>query len=91
MKVSFVPLGKRVLVKRDDSHNTTASGIYVGNDLIANKGTVAAVGNIDKTLYSIKNKDRVMLPNSKGIEILEGEVIYELFEIEQILGILNTK
>ena len=69
-KVGFIPLGKRVLVERDEAIRKTASGIIMaGNGEVQVEGTVIAIGNVDLKEFPLKVDDRVMLQQSTEINV----------------------
>ncbi|MCW1360994.1 co-chaperone GroES [Campylobacter sp. US33a] len=86
--MNFQPLGKRVLVKRLEETNTTASGIIIPDNAKEKplKGEVIAVS---KELDNIKSGDQVVFAKYGGTEIKLDNNEYLVLNIDDILGILN--
>lgn len=73
------PIGKRVLVKRDEGADKTAAGIIMVNKDIKSLGTVLAVG--DDPELRLKEGDRVILPQQGSLQFeWEGEHLEILLE-----------
>jgi chaperonin GroES len=86
--MNFKPLGKRVLVKRVEEEQTTASGIIIP-DSAKEKPSEGIVKEIGSKVKDISKKDKVLFGQYSGTEIsLDGEV-YLLLNQDDILGIFK--
>ena len=86
--MNFTPLGKRVLVKRLEEANTTASGIIIP-DNAAEKPSQGEVIAVSSEVSELKNNDKVLFGKFSGNEVsLEGEK-YLVLDVEDIFGIIN--
>lgn len=86
--MNFQPLGKRVLVKRVEEANTTASGIIIPDNAQEkpSKGEVVAVSS---EVSELSCGDKVVFTKYAGSEItLEGDK-FLVINTEDILGIVN--
>jgi len=89
-EVDFIPLGNKVLVKRDGSVNKTASGIIMATEQVSSHGIVMAVSSvIDLDDYPLTPGDRVLLPITNGIPVQSNGEEFELVDITQIYGIMK--
>ncbi len=91
------PLHDRVIVKRNDAENKTASGIIIPDSAKEKpqEGTVIAVGSgirkEDGTILplDVKEGDKILFGKYAGTEIkLEGEE-YIMMKEDDILGIIE--
>lgn len=90
------PFGERVLVRVIDSEETSASGLLVKpvDKDSSNKGIIEAVG--DGTLLqdgsikplSLKEGDGVLFNQGAGTKLYDGNEVYRLLHVRDILGIL---
>ncbi|MCW8838849.1 MAG: co-chaperone GroES [Thiovulaceae bacterium] len=86
--MNFTPLGKRVLVKRLEEANTTASGIIIP-DNAAEKPSQGEVVAISSEVSELKNGNKVLFGKFSGNEVsLEGEK-YLVIDVEDIFGIIG--
>lgn len=88
--MNFTPLGKRVLIKREEEQKTTTSGIILPDNAKEKplQGTVVAVAT-KAAKKGIKEGDKVIFGKYKGTEInVDGEELL-ILESDDILGILN--
>ena len=94
----ITPLGRRVLVKRVDSEEKTAGGIYLP-DTAKEKPTEAEVlalgtgkddeGKDVKELFTVKKGDKVLISKYGGTEVkLNGDDVLIINETD-ILGIVG--
>jgi chaperonin GroES len=97
MATSITPLGRRVLVKRSNSEEKTAGGIFLP-DTAKEKPQEAEVlalgtgkdeeGNDVAKLFTVKKGDKVLISKYGGTEIkLNGEDVLIINETD-ILGII---
>ncbi len=86
--MNFQPLGKRVLVKRVEESNTTASGIIIPDNAAEkpSHGEVVAIGN---EVNEIANGDKVVFGKFSGNEITLEAQKYLVLETEDIFGIIK--
>jgi chaperonin GroES len=98
MATKITPLGRRVLVKRVDSEEKTAGGIYLP-DTAKEKPTEAEVlalgtgkddeGKDVKELFTVKKGDKVLISKYGGTEVkLNGDDVLIINETD-ILGIVG--
>ena len=88
--MAFHPLADRVLVKRDEQVNKTASGLYIPDSAKEKplEGIVVAVGK-DAIEYGINEGDKVVFANFSGMEItIEGNE-YLILLSKEILGLIK--
>jgi len=86
--MNFTPLGKRVLVERDASEETTKTGIFIPDSSreTTQKGTVVAVSD---EIDNLKAGDRVEFGKYAGSEMtLDGEK-FLIMDINDVLGKLK--
>ncbi|RXJ86798.1 co-chaperone GroES [Arcobacter sp. CECT 8985] len=85
--MNFKPLGERVLVKRTEVENKTASGIYIP-DNAKEKPQTAKVLAIGSKVEDVKVGDTVVFEQFRGTELnLEGEE-YLVLNVENIIGVM---
>ena len=98
MATKITPLGRRVLVKRVESEEKTAGGIYLP-DTAKEKPTEAEVlalgtgkdeeGKDVKDLFTVKKGDKVLISKYGGTEVkLDGDDVLIINETD-ILGIVS--
>jgi chaperonin GroES len=98
MATKITPLGRRVLVKRVESEEKTAGGIYLP-DTAKEKPTEAEVlalgtgkddeGKDVKELFTVKKGDKVLISKYGGTEVkLNGDDVLIINETD-ILGIVS--
>ena len=98
MATSITPLGRRVLVKRSNSEEKTAGGIFLP-DTAKEKPTEAEVialgtgkddeGKDVSTLFTVKKGDKVLISKYGGTEVkLNGDDVLIINETD-ILGIIT--
>ncbi len=88
--MSFMPLGNRVLIKREEQTNQTASGIYIPDSAKEKplEGKVIAVGK-EATEVGINEGDTVVFPKYGGTEITLDGTEYLIMNSDDILGVLK--
>lgn len=85
--MNFKPLGERVLVKRTEVENKTASGIYIP-DNAKEKPQTAQVVAIGNKVEDVKVGDTIVFEQYRGTEIkLEGKD-YLVLNVENIIGVM---
>ncbi len=86
--MKFIPLGKRVLVERQEESNTTASGIIIP-DNAKEKPFHGSVVAVSEEVKNVAVGDTVVFGKYNGSEIsIEGKE-YLILEIDHILGIMK--
>ena len=85
--MNFKPLGERVLVKRTEVENKTASGIYIPDNAKEKPHTaeVVAVGN---KVEDVKVGDTVVFEQYRGTEIKLEAKDYLVLNVENIIGVM---
>lgn len=88
--MSFQPLGNRVLIKREEQTNTTASGIIIPDSAKEKplNGKVIAVGK-DAVEAGINEGDTVVFQKYGGTEITIGGTEYLIMNSDDILGVMK--
>jgi chaperonin GroES len=86
--MNFQPLGKRVLVKRLEEANTTASGIIIP-DNATQKPSQGEVVAVSKEISEIKLSDKVIFGQFSGNEVSIEAVKYLVLDVEDIFGIIG--
>lgn len=82
------PLGERVLVKRCEAEEKTASGIIIPTQAME-KPQMAEIVAVGKEVKDVKKGDRVLLKKYGGNEIkYEGEE-YLILEAEDLLAVVE--
>ena len=86
--MNFQPLGKRVLIKKVEEANTTASGIIIPDNAQEkpSRGEVVAVSS---EVSELKCGDVVLFGKFSGSEVSLDGVKYLVLEVEDIFGIIN--
>ncbi|ETN41620.1 uncharacterized protein HMPREF1541_03556 [Cyphellophora europaea CBS 101466] len=94
---SLAPLLDRVLVQRIKAESKTAGGIFLPESSVKelNEAKVLAVGpgGLDKEgkriAMSVKEGDKVLIPQYGGSPVKVGEVEYSLFRDHELLAKIN--
>ena len=86
--MNFQPLGKRVLVKRVEEANTTASGIIIP-DSATEKPSQGEVVAVSKEVSELVNGNVVLFGKFAGNEVSLGADKYLVLDVDDILGIIN--
>ncbi|KAA6225451.1 MULTISPECIES: co-chaperone GroES [unclassified Campylobacter] len=86
--MNFQPLGKRILVKRVEETNTTASGIIIP-DNAKEKPLIGEVVAVSKEVSEIADKDKVVFAKYGGTEIKLDNQDYLVLNLDDVLGILK--
>jgi len=86
--MNFTPLGKRVLVEREEEKTTTASGIIIP-DNAKEKPLMASVKAVSKELDCVSVGDKVMFAKYSGTELKLDGVDYLVLNIDDILGVVG--
>ncbi len=86
--MNFKPLGQRVLVKRTEVENKTASGIYIP-DNAKEKPSTATVVAIGSEIKDVALNDTVVFGKYSGTELALEGVDYLILELKDILGVIK--
>lgn len=86
--MNFQPLGKRVLVKRVEETNTTASGIIIP-DNAKEKPLMGEIIAVSKEVSDLKDGDKVLFAKYGGTEVKLGSEEYLVLSIDDVLGIVK--
>jgi len=86
--MNFQPLGKRVLVKRLEEANTTASGIIIP-DNATEKPSQGEVVAVSAEVSELKLTNKVVFGKFSGNEITLDAEKYLVLDVEDIFGIIG--
>lgn len=86
--MNFTPLGKRVLIEREEETNKTASGIIIPDNAKEKPfhGTVKAVS---AEITDVKVGDHVVFGKFSGSELTIEAKTYVVMDVEDIFGIMK--
>ena len=87
--MNFLPLGKRVLIEREEELKTTASGIIIPDNASKEKPSEGKVVAISKEVEGISEGDRVVFAKYSGSEITLDNKKYLVLNTDDILGIIK--
>lgn len=87
--MNFQPLGKRVLIEREEETKTTASGIIIPDNASKEKPSVGVVLAVGKECEGVSVKDKVVFSKYAGNEISIDEKKYLVVDIDDVLGVLK--
>ena len=87
--MKFQPLGKRVLIQREEETKTTASGIIIPDNASKEKPSIVEIG---KECEGVNIGDQVAFAKYSGSEItLEEDKKYLILNLEDVLGIIKQE
>ena len=87
--MNFEPLGKRVLVEREEELKTTASGIIIPDNASKEKPSQGKVVAVSKEAEGLSVGDTVVFAKYSGSEIMLNDKKYLVLNSEDILGIIK--
>ncbi|ARR02588.1 10 kD chaperonin (cpn10) [Campylobacter vicugnae] len=87
--MNFEPLGKRVLVEREEELKTTASGIIIPDNASKEKPSQGKVVAVSKEAEGLSVGDIVVFAKYSGSEITLDDKKYLVLNTEDILGIIK--
>ncbi|MBO5063573.1 MULTISPECIES: co-chaperone GroES [Campylobacter] len=87
--MNFEPLGKRVLVEREEELKTTASGIIIPDNASKEKPSQGKVVAVSKEAEGLSVGDTVVFAKYSGSEITLDDKKYLVLNTEDILGIIK--
>jgi chaperonin GroES len=83
----MIPVGKRLIIQRDDNEGKTESGIILGS--AAEKSAVGTVRFNGPDAEQVFAKDRVLFMKFAGTEVTYDGEDYLIMEEKDILAILE--
>ena len=85
------PIGKRILVKREESKTRTTSGLYLPEQSkeTSNKATVVALGVAEDYEFPVAVGDNVLISRYDGTEVSYDDEKYVLISIESVLAVIK--
>ena len=86
--MNFQPLGNRVLVKRIEEANTTASGIIIP-DSATEKPSSGEVVAVSKEVSVLANGNKILFGKYAGNEVTIGVDKFLVLDIDDIFGIIG--
>ena len=87
--MNFEPLGKRVLVEREEELKTTTSGIIIPDNASKEKPSQGKVVAVSKEAEGLSVGDTVVFAKYSGSEITLNDKKYLVLNSEDILGIIK--
>ncbi len=87
--MKFQPLGKRVLVEREEETKTTASGIIIPDNASKEKPSSGKVVAVGKKVEDIEEGDTVVFAKYSGSEVSIDDKKYLVLNLEDVLGIIK--
>ncbi|WP_297574478.1 co-chaperone GroES [uncultured Campylobacter sp.] len=87
--MNFKPLGKRLLVKREEETKTTASGIIIPDNATKERPSSGKVVAVCDECKEIKVNDTVVFEKYAGNEISLNDEKFLVLKCEDILGIIK--
>jgi len=87
--MNFQPLGKRVLVKRVEESNTTASGIIIP-DNATEKPSQGEVVAVSKEVSELSTGNKVLFGKYTGNEVTLENEKYLVIDTDDIFGIIGA-
>ena len=87
--MNFLPLGKRVLIEREEELKTTASGIIIPDNATKEKPSEGKVIAVSKEVEGSSEGDRVVFAKYSGSEITLDNKKYLVLNTDDILGIIK--
>lgn len=86
--MNFQPLGNRILVKRVEEANTTASGIIIP-DSAQEKPSQGEVVAVSKEVSELKSGDVVLFGKYAGNEVSMGADKFLVLDVDDVFGIIG--
>lgn len=87
--MKFQPLGKRVLVEREEEATKTASGIIIPDNASKEKPSTGKVVAVSKDAEGVKEGDQVVFAKYAGSEVSLDDKKYLILNLEDVLGIIK--
>jgi chaperonin 10 Kd subunit len=89
--MKFQPLGKRVLIEREEETKITASGIIIPDNASKEKPSIGKIVEIGKECEGVNIGDQVAFAKYSGSEITLGDKKYLILNLEDVLGVIKIK
>ena len=86
--MNFIPLGKRVLIERQEESSTTASGIIIP-DTAKEKPSQGKVVAVSSEVENVNVNDTVVFGKYSGSELTIEGSSYLVLEVDDLLGIMK--
>lgn len=87
--MKFQPLGKRVLIEREEESNKTASGIIIPDNASKEKPSTGKIVEVGTECDCVKVGDKVAFAKYSGSELTLGDKKYLILNLEDVLGIIK--
>ncbi len=87
--MNFKPLGKRVLIEREEETKTTATGIIIPDNASKEKPSTGKIVAVSKECEGIEVGDKVVFAKYSGSEVSLDEKKYLVLNLEDVLGIIK--
>lgn len=89
----ITPIGKKILVKRDEKKERTASGLYLPEQSkeTSNTATVVALGvgtDVDYK-FPVEVGDKILISRYDGTEVSYNEEKYILISVDSVLAVIK--
>ena len=87
--MKFQPLGKRVLIEREEETKKTASGIIIPDNASKEKPSTGKIIAVGSESEGVKNGDTVAFAKYAGSEISLDDKKFLILNLEDVLGIIK--
>lgn len=87
--MSFQPLGKRVLVLREEEVSKTASGIIIPDNVSKEKPSMGKIIEIGSECEGVEKGQKIVFAKYSGTEITLDDKEYLILNLEDVLGIIK--
>lgn len=87
--MKFQPLGKRVLIEREEEINKTASGIIIPDNASKEKPSTGKIVEVGNECEGVKKGDVVAFAKYAGSELNLDDKKYLILNLEDVLGIIK--
>lgn len=87
--MKFQPLGKRVLIERQEETNKTATGIIIPDNASKEKPSTGKIVEVGTECDGVKKGDVVAFAKYAGSEITLDDKKYLILNFEDVLGIIK--
>lgn len=87
--MKFQPLGKRVLIEREEETKTTATGIIIPDNASKEKPSSGKVISVGSECEGVKKGDIVVFAKYAGSEVTLDDKKFLILNLEDVLGIIK--
>ena len=87
--MKFQPLGKRVLIEREEETKTTSSGIIIPDNASKEKPSSGKVVAVGKEVEDVKNGDTVVFAKYSGSEVNLDDKKFLVLNLDDVLGVIK--